>query len=87
MTSPGNLEVEMTNSTESASAVELLAAVCRELIRIAKREEDMACDEAARTPYWSPCPPTVEAHRAAARALREDAARLEAEARSLSLAS
>jgi hypothetical protein len=77
----------MTKSTESTTAVELLTAVCRELISLASREETMACDEAARTPYWSPCPPSVEAHRAAARALRDDAARLEAEARSWSLAS
>ncbi|HSV40349.1 MAG TPA: hypothetical protein VLI04_16425 [Nocardioidaceae bacterium] len=62
---------------------DLIVALCRELITLAKSEEDLAAAEAARTPYWAPSPPTVEGHRAAARALRADAARLEAQVRVL----
>lgn len=60
---------------------ELVAALCRELARLAAREEEAAATEAARIPYWAPCPPSVQGHRAAARALRSDVARLEVEAR------
>ena len=52
---------------------ELLAVLRRELIRLAKLEDDLAADEAARVPYWLPCPSSVEGHRAAALALRRDA--------------
>jgi hypothetical protein len=74
-------------STPSTSSLDVINALCRELVRLARREEDAAATEAARTPYWSPCPPTVEGHRAAARVLWADVARLETEARGLSLAS
>ena len=46
------------------------------LLRLAAFEENLAATEAAQVPYWSPCPATVAGHRAAARALREDADRL-----------
>jgi len=46
------------------------------LLRLAEFEENLAAAEAAQVPYWSPCPATVAGHRAAARALREDADRL-----------
>lgn len=62
-------------------STELLEALARELVRLARLEEEQAAAEAAVTPYWSPSPPSVLAHRAAARALRSDAERLEAEAR------
>jgi len=52
---------------------EVLTVLRRELIRLAKLEDDRAADEAARVPYWSPCPSSVEGHRAAALALRRDA--------------
>lgn len=68
-------------------SIELLTALCRELVNLAKSEEDTAAEEAARTPYWAACPSSVEAHRAAARALRADAARLEAELRGCAVAS
>ena len=74
-------------SSPSRTSLDLINAVCHELVRLARREEDAAATEASRTPYWSPVPPTVEGHRAAARALWADVARLEAEARGLSLAS
>ena len=47
-------------------------AVRRELLRIATREEEFAATAAASVPYWAPHPPTVQAHRAAAAALRAD---------------
>ena len=59
----------------------LVTALCQALHTLAKREEDAAANEASRTPYWATCPPSVEAHRTAARLLREDAQRLESEAR------
>jgi hypothetical protein len=49
------------------------AALRRELLRLARAEEDLAAAEAARVPYWSACPATVQGHRAAAAALRADA--------------
>jgi hypothetical protein len=51
-------------------------ALRRELLRLATLEEDLAASEAAQVPYWSPCPASVAGHRAAARALREDADRI-----------
>jgi len=65
---------------------EQLVMLTRELALIAKHEDDLAADVAAHTPYWSPQPEEVGAHRAAARALREQADRLEALARSCMLA-
>ncbi|RHW28504.1 hypothetical protein D0Z08_01110 [Nocardioides immobilis] len=68
-------------------APELVTAICRELWRLAKAEDDLAAAEAAATPYWRPCSPSVLGHRAAAGALRADAMRLENAARPNSLAS
>jgi hypothetical protein len=70
-------------SKPPTTSQDLLNALCRELVRLARREEESAATEAAQTPYWSPCPPTVECHRAAARVLWADVARLETEARGL----
>jgi hypothetical protein len=50
--------------------------VTRELLRLARAEESHADTEAAKVPYWAPFPDSVVAHRAAARVLREDAARM-----------
>jgi hypothetical protein len=43
------------------------------LLKLAKEQEDLAAEAAAAVPYWTPCPPTVLGHRAAAVALREQA--------------
>lgn len=51
-------------------------ALRRELLRLAKAEESLAAEEAAKVPYWVPTPATVDGHRAAARALRQNADRL-----------
>jgi len=65
---------------------DMITALCRELRRVAKAEEDRAAAESAQIPYWSACPQSVLAHRAAARALKADAERLEAEAHARPLA-
>lgn len=40
------------------------------LFELARREDDLACAEAAATPYWEPTPASVVGHRSAAAALR-----------------
>lgn len=71
----------MSTNRESAKSPELMAALCHELVLLARHEDDVAAREAARVPYWAACPPSIEGHRAAARALRADLDRLEAESR------
>jgi hypothetical protein len=77
-------------ATTGAPAVErrleVAAAVCRELYVLAAGEDEQAAAEAARTPYWAPHPTSVVGHRAAAAALRSDAARLESALRRIQLA-
>jgi hypothetical protein len=51
----------------------IAAALRRELLRLARAEDDKAAAEAAAVPYWSPCPPTVQGHRFASMVLRADA--------------
>jgi len=46
------------------------------LIQLAKGQDELAANEAAATPYWDPCPPTVLGHRTAATLLRAEADRL-----------
>jgi hypothetical protein len=50
--------------------------LCRILLTLARREADLAADQAAAVPYWAPVPPSVSAHRASASALRSEAERL-----------
>jgi hypothetical protein len=64
-----------TASVHSLSG-SLATTLRQELLRLAEYEENLAAAEAAKVPYWSPCPATVVGHRAAARALREDADRI-----------
>jgi len=40
------------------------------LLQLARREEELAAEEATVLPYWRACPPSVEGHRVAAAALR-----------------
>ena len=51
-----------------------------QLINLATKHEELAAEQAARTPYWVPQPPSVQAHRMAAAALRSDAAFLDCNA-------
>jgi hypothetical protein len=60
---------------------DVVTALCRQLYTLARREEEAAAHEAARTPQWGPTPASVEVHRIAARLLRDDADRLEFESR------
>ena len=76
-----HLEVDMSIINQSAKSPELMAALCHELVVLARHEDDVAATEAARVPYWAPFPPSVAGHRAAARALRADLQRLEAQCR------
>ena len=71
----------------SDKSLELVAELCHELVMLARREDDAAAAEASRTPYWAPCPASVEGHRAAARTLRAELDRLEREVVALRRAS
>lgn len=59
------------------------AELCRQLHALARAEEEAAAQEAARVPDWRPCPPSVDAHRQAARSLRATAYSLESTSDSL----
>jgi hypothetical protein len=48
-------------------------AVRARLLAMARREDELAADLAAATPYWQPQPWSVHGHRAAADALRTEA--------------
>ncbi len=71
----------MTATSEGHIPPDVATALCRQLYALARREDEAAAHESARTPYWAACPPSVEAHRTAARLLRADADRLEFESR------
>jgi hypothetical protein len=61
-------------SIQSATRADLLHdALRRELLRLARREDDTARREAARVHYWEPVPVTVVVHRQCAAALRDAA--------------
>lgn len=77
----------MNVTTSGRHSAQLVSALCSELILLARHEEAAAADEASRVPYWSPRPASVDARRAAARVLRAEVERLEAEARSWATAS
>lgn len=46
------------------------------LLELARRQDDLAADEAAATPYWAPCPASVLGRRSAAAVLRAEADQL-----------
>jgi hypothetical protein len=60
----------MNNPTTANGTSSALRAI---LLRLAKHQDDLAALEAATVPYWTPCPPSVLGHRAAAEALRAQA--------------
>lgn len=51
------------------------AMIRRELLALARLEEDRAANDAAAVPYWSHRPASVAGHQAAAAALRDAADR------------
>jgi hypothetical protein len=57
------------NSMDTATTTRLRQL----LLEMARREDDIACAEAALVPYWAPQPPSVSGHRLAAGALRSEA--------------
>jgi len=61
---------------EETPTAPLVIQLRRALLALARREADAAADEAAAVPYWAPVPASVSARRAAASALRSEAARL-----------
>jgi hypothetical protein len=69
----------MTTYLDSTNNLAL--AVRRELLDLARIEDDLAATEAGAVPYWEPCPPSVLGHREAATALRAEADRVETEQR------
>ena len=76
----------MNESDNPTRSTDLITAVCRELLRLARVQDDRAASEAARMPYWMPLPERVLGHRAAASALRADVAQLESTLRQLPVA-
>ena len=58
-----------THTTGSTMTSELRSV----LLELARRQDDLAADEAAATPYWAPCPPSVLGRRSAAAVLRAEA--------------
>ena len=69
------MTITMTPPVDTATP-DLTHALGRELRRLARQHETAAATEAARAPYWAPCPDSVVRHRAVAALLREDAALL-----------
>jgi len=58
-----------THTTDSTITSELRSV----LLKLARRQDDLAADEAAATPYWAPCPSSVLGRRSAAAVLRAEA--------------
>ncbi len=66
----------MTTIVDSSVATTMSAALRSRLLELARRQDELAAQEAATTPYWKPQPSTVHGRRSAANALRADADRL-----------
>lgn len=77
----------MNESENPTKSTDLITLLCRELLKLARREEELAADELAEVPYWMPTPVSVLGHRAAALALRADLARFERSMRAMPAAS
>ena len=60
----------MDTHTAGSAIISELRSV---LLKLARRQDDLAADEAAATPYWAPCPPSVLGRRSAAAVLRAEA--------------
>ena len=66
----------METLSKSTETVDLIDALTHALLMLARREDELAATEAASVPYWAACPSSVYGHRAAADALRAEAANL-----------
>ena len=60
----------MDTHTTGSTMTSQLSSV---LLELARRQDDLAADEAAATPYWEPCAPSVLGRRSAAAVLRAEA--------------
>ena len=68
------MSTQSTQSTESTARADLPRdALRRELLRLARLEDDAASREAARVHYWEATPVTVVVHRECAAVLRDAA--------------
>jgi hypothetical protein len=64
-------------TTVKLPADRAVAAVLRSrLLELARRQDELAAQEAATTPYWKPQPSSVHGHRSAADVLRTEADQL-----------
>lgn len=59
----------MSTHTDTATTTRLRSM----LLELARRQDNLAADELAAVPYWSPCPSSVLGHRSAAHVLRAEA--------------
>jgi len=66
------------NASPITRTPELLHALRLELLRLARLEDQRACEEASKVPYWAPYPESVTGHRTAARLLHAQAIALPA---------
>ena len=62
-----------TNWSNQGPELDSATSLRRSLLRLAAEEDTRADEEAARIPYWEPCPVSVLGHRRAASALRIEA--------------
>lgn len=60
----------MDSSSKATGTISTVRAI---LLKLAKQQDELAAQRAAAVPYWTPCPPSVLGHRAAAEALRAQA--------------
>jgi hypothetical protein len=63
----------MTTTVDTTVEITMAAVLRSRLLELACRQDELAAQEAATTPYWKPQPTTVHGHRGAAEALRAEA--------------
>jgi hypothetical protein len=63
----------MTTTVDTTVETTMAGVLRSRLLELARRQDEMAAQEAATTPYWKPQPSTVHGHRRAADALRAEA--------------
>ena len=62
--------------SNDASVTSIPRVLRRELLRLARKEDNQAALEAAAVPYWAAGPSSIQGHREAAVVLRAEADRL-----------
>ena len=66
----------MTTTVDTTVEITMAGVLRSRLLELARRQDELAAQEAATTPYWKPQPSTVHGHRSAADALRAEADQL-----------